>query len=224
MTHEQLRRQIRAGRELLGLNQAAIAELMDVSLSKISRAENGDTKSVDTLLEMKSVLDRLGIEIGDDGGVHPKQTRLDRLSGHDGFIAFMDDVYATAKTVGGEICLFNGVPAQMQKWLGAEWYAMHARRMGEIKDKFTFKVTVCEGEKLFIGGGFAEYRWFPKKLFNEHTIYVYGSKLAFLEFDEKDVRILVLHQKETADSFRTLFNLAWEHVAKPIPNQGARAG
>lgn len=217
MLQDQLRKQIRAGRELLGLNQAAIAEIMDVSLSKISRAENGDTKSIDTLLEMKAVLDRLGIELSDDGGVRPKQSRIDRFIGRDGFYAFMDDVYATAKTVGGEICLFNGVPAQLQKWLGSEWYATHAARMMEIRDRFTFKVTVREGEKLFIGQSFAEYRWFPEHMFNERTIYVYGDKVAFLTFDDNDVRILVMHQNEIADSFRVLFNIAWNQVAMPIP-------
>lgn len=217
MLHDQLRKQVRAGRELLGLNQAAIAEIMNVSLSKISRAENGDTKSLDTLLEMKDVLDRLGIELSDDGGVRPKQSRVDRLIGREGLCAFMDDVYATAKTVGGEICLFNGVPAQLQKWLGKDWYDMHAARMQKIKGNFNFKVVVREGERQFIGGGFAEYRWFPAKLFNERTIYVYGSKVAFLSFDPDNVRILVLHQDEIADSFRILFNIAWDDVAMPVP-------
>jgi hypothetical protein len=135
------------------------------------------------------------------------------LTGRDGFRVFMDDVYETAQAMGGEICLFNGVPAEIIKWLGDDWYALHANRMAGIKDSFDFKVIVRSGDRQLIGSSFASYRWFPEDLFHEQTFYAYGDRLAFINFDEDNVRILILRQKEFADSFRVLFNIAWTHAA-----------
>lgn len=209
--HDQLRRQIRAGRELLGLNQADVAKIMDVSLSKISRAENGDTKSIDTLLQMKAVLDRLGIEISEDGGVRPKQSKVERFVGAEGFRHFMDDVHATVKMQGGLICVHNVDPSNWIKWLGAEWNAAHTERMQQITKKFDFRITVRQNDDNHIGKH-AEYRWLPEHSWNDQSFYAYGDKLALLLFLSNEITIHVIHSQQFADGFRSLFAIAWDHI------------
>ena len=50
-------------------------------------------------------------------------------------------------------------------------------------------------------------------MFSEKAFYAYGDKLGFLNFSDKKVETLVLNQKEFAQGFRSLFNLAWDRVA-----------
>jgi hypothetical protein len=105
------------------------------------------------------------------------------------------------------------MPVNFYKFLGKEWYAMHAQRMNAIKKNFDFKIIVREGEDLLIAQDFAQYRWFPKDMFYEKTFYAYGGSLAFMSFSDNDVEIKVLPQSEFTDSFRVLFDIAWNHIA-----------
>ena len=116
-----------------------------------------------------------------------------------------------------EINLYNGSPKRLIKWLGQEWYDMHSNRMVKIKEKFTFKGIVKEGENLLVANKFAEYRWFPENLFIEKTIYTYGSKLAYFDYQGYNLDILIIDQAELTDSFKILFNIAWERVAVKPP-------
>jgi len=41
---------------------------------------------------------------------------------------------------------------------------------------------------------------------------VYGDRLALIAFEDNDVRINIIHSKGWAESFRRLFNFAWQHA------------
>ncbi len=206
--------QIRAARALLGWSQGDLAEKSGLSQTGIARIENGTNQpNSRTLQKINSAFENADIEFLGESGLRKKTGEIKVLRGQEGFRAFMDDVYEKASTIGGEIALFNGIPALFYKFLGEEWYRNHSERMEEIKDNFTFKIIVREAEDLFIASSFAEYRWFPDRLFHEQTFYAYGNSLAFMSFTEDDVEIRILPQTEFADSFRVLFNIAWDHVA-----------
>ena len=128
----------------------------------------------------------------------------------------MDDVYETALNGVGDICLYNGIPDQFEKFLGKEWYANHAQRMGVIKDKYNLQIIVQEGDKNLIADDFAEYRTFPPELFLAKTFYAYGDKLAIMNLEEDNVTIRVITETDVFKSFRILFNIAWNNVAKTI--------
>lgn len=93
---------------------------------------------------------------------------------------------------------------------------MHAQRMSLVGDNVNVKITAKKGELNLISKGFAEYRWVPEKLFNEKSFYAYGDKLAFLNFDGENSRVLVLSNKEFSNGFRVLFNVAWDTIAEKI--------
>ncbi|MAE50419.1 MAG: hypothetical protein CMH27_01275 [Micavibrio sp.] len=207
--------QIRAARALLGWSQSDLAERAGLSQTGIARIENGTNHpNSQTLTKIEVAFEENDIEFIDTSGVRKKTGDVHIYKGQTGIRQFFDDVYEQADTEGGEICLFNGMPAYLIKWLGDDWYNYHAKRMRKIKNKFEFKIIVREKEKTFIASDFATYKWFPEHQFNEKTIYVYGNKIGFLSFDNNNVRIVVIAQKEIADSFRVLFNLAWENVAQ----------
>jgi hypothetical protein len=121
-----------------------------------------------------------------------------------------------ARSEGGEICLFNGVPDALVRWLGQEFYATHAARMAKIKARFNFRVIIEEQDANLIGASFVRYRWFPRDLFRDRTIYVYGGKVGILSFRDDDVQVVVVDQPEFAESQRILFDIAWNTVAREI--------
>ncbi len=209
--------QIRAARALLDWSQSDLADHADLSQTGVARIENGTNKPNSTTVEkINAAFDSHDIEFISDSGVKKRTGEIKILKGTEGFRSFMDDVYKQASTKGGDICLFNGMPEYFKKWLGEEWYSMHAARMVESQDNFTCKIIVKEGEKLLIGNSFAEYRTFPDNLFHERTFYAYGNRLAFLSLDDDNVKIRILEQSEFSNSFKVLFNIAWDTIAQSI--------
>jgi transcriptional regulator with XRE-family HTH domain len=212
--------QCRAARALLNWSQPELAELCDIHVQTISNFEKeASTPSKTTLDKISTVLQLHGIVFEEDDGVKRRAQCVQQYKGVEGFKHFMDDVYKTAERVGGEICLLNAKPDNWIKWLGEEWNAHHSKRMAEIRDKFTFRVTLKEKDYHFLGKNHAEYRWVPAKIWNEKSFYVYGDKIGFLNFENDEVNIFVLEQKKFAETFRFLFNLVWDQYTI-IPDKG----
>lgn len=206
--------QIRAARALIGWSQGDLADHADLSQTGIARIENGTNKpNSQTLAKIKAAFDRADVEFIRDSGVKKRTGELRTLKGAEGFRRLMDEVYEAAKQGDENICLFNGMPTEFREWLSPDWYAVHAERMRNVRPGCYVKIIVKEGESNLIASDFAEYRWFPSDLFNEKTVYAYGDKLAFLNFKADDLVIRVMDQQEFSESFRVLFNIAWENVA-----------
>jgi hypothetical protein len=167
--------------------------------------------SVEHMRDIQRFYERHGIEFIAADGVRKGRGRIIEYKGADGFRAFMDDVYETIKTQGGLACIHNARPDNWIKWLGAEWNSFHTERMLKIKKAFDFKITVRQGDQNFIGKH-AEYRWLPQSLSNDETFYAYGDRLGLLMFEPESVNIRVIHSRQFADGFRSLFALAWEHI------------
>jgi transcriptional regulator with XRE-family HTH domain len=198
---------------LLGLDQKDVADASGVNVNVLSRIERGEARPQErTLAKLSSFYERAGIEFLETDGVRRRKALVHVYEGQSGFRQVMDQVYETARDRGGPISLFNGPPRLFLKWLGEDWYAMHAARMRKVKSKIDFRIIVKEGERAFIAGDFARYRWFPKKKFRERTFYAFGDRVAFLNFED-DVRIVVIEQEEMAESFHILFDIAWDHMA-----------
>lgn len=210
------RKQARAARAYLSLEQADVHMGTGISKNQISKFEKGNAGlSPRNLDKLYRFYQSRGIEFTEEDGIRSRPgMEKKEYHGQVEFRAFFDDIYETSKTH-REINIFNGVPSLLIKWLGFDWYEMHSVRMGKIK-KLNTKVIVEHGEKNLIGRNFAKYKWFPKNKFHKDTIYIYGDKVAFINFGD-DVRVLVIHQKDIAESQRILFNIAWGSVAEDIP-------
>jgi transcriptional regulator with XRE-family HTH domain len=212
--------QIRAARALLDWSQSDLAEYAGLSQTGIARIENGTNQpNTSTLEKIKAAFENANIEFLGTNGLRKKSGEIRILRGQQGFRDFMDDVYNVANTTGGLICLHNARPQNWYKWLGEEWYKNHSNRMKALGSKIDVRITSEEGNTEFIGGSFAEYRWFPKELFNEQSFYAYGNKLAFMNFSDDDVVIRVFEDSYFTEGFRILFNIAWDRVAIVPPQQ-----
>ena len=209
--------QARAARIILRLEATVVAESAGLSISPLYKFEaEGKGLSKEKLAKLRRFYENHGIEFEGREGLRLRPRGNVMYHGDDEFRAFYDDIYETLKRMGGEVCLFNGVPQQLIKHLGKQYYDMHRARMDAIKNGFNFMVIVAEDEKNLIGSSFVEYRYFPKSLFNDKTIYVYGNKVAFLNFDNDEVQVLVIENGEVADSLRVMFKASWDYQAKKL--------
>lgn len=205
--------QIRAARALLNWSQTDLADRAGLSQTGIARIESGvNMPNSSTLDKIAAAFDDAGIEFIADRGVEKRSGDVKKYVGSDGFRHFMDDVYHVAATEGGEICLYNAKPSNWIKWLGVDWNKAHSERMSKLVGKINFKITCQNKTYDFIGSKHAEYRWVPDELWDERAFYAYGDKIGFLDFEENSVEIFVLRQKQFAESFRTLFNVAWNYA------------
>lgn len=208
--------QIRAARGLLRWSQGELGERAGISVPAIANIElEKQQPTIATLDKIERALVSAGIEFLANGGVCPKEVDFTVYKGKTGFSQFMDDVYETAREVGGEICLHNAKPSHWDNWLGDEWFEMHKKRMTALKSSYKLKITCVEGDMLeTTSSSYAEYRWVPRNLFNDRAFYCYGPKLAFLNVSEADVHILVLNQAEFAEGFRGIFDIVWQNAAR----------
>lgn len=208
--------QLRTARALLHISQKEVAENTELSIGTLTNIEN-DTAAPNTTsaATLAAFYESCGIEFGPYDGVR-RNPHDPIYEGSAGFRRFFDDVYATAKNEGGDICLLNGVPSLLIHWLGEDWYAMHAERMSAIQDNFTFRVIIKEQDKNLIGKSFVTYRWFPEDLFEDQTVYTYGDKVAHIKFSDTNVIADVKRDAKNAKTNRVLFDIAWHHVAKEI--------
>ena len=215
--------QIRGARGILNWSQQDLAQRTGISATSIGSIENGQTTPRSSTMEtIQTTFERNGIEFLGLDGVRLQSDHIRTYTGTTGFREFMDHLYETAKTIGGEVVLFNANPINWYKWLGEDWFKEHSKRMHDLGDKISFKITSKKGENLFISRDFAEYRWFPDELFSDRALYAYGDNLAFVNFDDTDISVIVLKQADFSKAFRVLFNIAWENVATIPPKATAQ--
>lgn len=212
--------QIRAARALLDWSQSDLADEAGLSQTGIARIENGTNQpNSKTLAKIRAAFDNADIEFLGESGLRKRTGEIKTLRGPEGFSFFLDDVYETAVKFGTvekpvKVYLSNVAHENWIKWMGAERWANHTRRMTEQKNIMDVRIIVREGDTNFPARAYSQYKWFPNELFNDRSFYAYHDKLAFLNFDEDTVEIMIMRQPAFAEGYRILFDIAWNQVAK----------
>lgn len=209
--------QCQCARVLLKWDQNDLATRCGLHVQTICLFETEQsTPTRRTLDKITTALENAGVEFLEGDGVKKKTGEIKTLYGVDGFREFLDHVYDIALNKAGKIFVLNSKHTNFYKWCGGEeWYKKHAKRMSVIANQIDARVIVEEEDNQFIGNTFAEYRWFPKSMWNDQTIYSYGEYLAFLNFQENDVCIMILKHAQFTEGFRVLYDIAWKHAAHP---------
>lgn len=212
--------QIRAARALKNWSQSDLAELSGLAVPTIANIEAGkqhpSTKTIDAIIQ---TFTNAGIEFIEQRGVKKSTSDVQLYHDTEGFRSFLDDLYEIARTKGGEISLFNAAPKNWLKWIGEDWwFNVHAPRMEKVKGNVTYRLTCKEGETQFMSRSFGRYRWIPKHLFNEDAaFYVYGSSVAFINFQPNSVTITAIHQPQVTMALKILFQSAWDNLTIDTP-------
>lgn len=211
--------QIRGARGILNWSQQDLAQRTGISATSIGAIENNQTTPREsTLATIRKTFETGGIEFIGLDGVRLQTSYVKRLRGGQGFSDFLDDVYQTAVLHGTkekpvEVFLSNVVHENWIKWMGAEKWKNHTDRMTKDKDIMDVRIIVKENDTNFPAIAYSKYKWFPEELFNDKSFYSYHDKLAFLDFKEDDVEIVIMNQPAFAEGYRTLFRIAWDNLA-----------
>lgn len=201
---------------MLDWSRAELAVMSGVSEPNLLRLEAGGDARPETMRKIVSAFEDHGIVFNNNGGVDPSRPDIKTFQTPHGLRDFMDDVYDVIKTVGGEICITGVIEKQFSDVLGFEFDQMHMKRMAELKN-YSMRCLIEEGDTNFESDEYCEYRWTRKNEFVSIPFYVYGNKVAFIQFDAPiDAPIIVVIQsKPIVDAFRVQFESMWKSAKFP---------
>jgi DNA-binding XRE family transcriptional regulator len=206
--------QIKAARALLDWTQDDLATFSSLSKASIQNYENKKTKPNSTsLYKIIDAFSDNNVEFIEEG-VQKKTLKTKTYRGQKGLVDFMDLVYETAKTQGGEFCVSNVDETVFTQRFGEAEDAIYTRKMSVLDSKFTFKTLIKEGDTNFVGSEYCEYRWVSEKQFHSIPFYVFGDYMAFLIFGQQTI-VHLIESKEIADAQRAQFYLIWESAEIP---------
>lgn len=204
--------QIDAGLALLGLNRSDLAAALGVGKTTLNAYFTGQTSIPSgRLAEVQKWLESAGIAFTEDEGVKRNKAEIVKFEGQQGFVEFMTDVLETVKRVGGEVCVSNVDENDFENNLPKEFAEQYRIELAKVKN-LTSKILVKEGDDFLTADGIANYRGIPANIFSEDaSFYAYGDKLALITFHDESVQVLLLRNKQFADSFRVMFNAIWNN-------------
>lgn len=204
--------QLRAARALLDISQGEIAQAIGISANTVSNIEKGTSRPAhDTLLRLQAHFETQGIEFTDHEGVRKKSGSVRSFRGHEGFVDFVRDVYATVKN-GGDIYVSNVNEDDFLKWEGSE-AASHMQRMSSIPD-LKMHILIEEGDTNFVASDYAQYRWAKKENFSDIPLYIYGDKTAIINFSSHDVEVFLIDHAAITQYFRQNIIKAWKDAGE----------
>lgn len=212
--------QIRAGRALLGWSQGELADHANLSQTGIARIENGTNKpNSQTLDKITRAFDKADVEFLGNNGVKKRTGEVRILRGENAMSEFLNDVYDTTTKYGSkeepmDVFLSNVVHDNWIKWMGTERWKNHTDRMIAAKDSMDVRIIIKDGDQNYPAAAYSKYKWMSEEYFNDKSFYSYHDRLAFLDFQEDNLEILLMKQPHFAKGYRDLFLIAWNTIAK----------
>lgn len=215
-------RQIRAGRGLLKWSAQELAKQAGLTRDTINKIEDDAVQPREgTLNDIRRVFDENGIEFTDGFGVKLKPQGVDVLTGQDGLITLMEDVYESCrKGIAGDIVLSGIEEDEFVKQLG-EYDDIYIAKMSALEEKIHMRHLIAEGDYNVVSSEYSKYRWVPKDKFKAVPFYVYADKLAIIIFSSTaPVKIYVIQAAEVAEAYRHQFDAMWTQ-AQEIPERAS---
>lgn len=202
--------QLRAARALLDISQGEIAQAIGISANTVSNIEKGTSRPAhDTLSRLQGFFETQGVEFTDNEGVRKKSGAVRSFRGHEGFVDFVRDVYATIKN-GGNIYVSNVKEDDFLRWEGAE-AAPHMERMATVQN-LRMHILIEEGDTNYVASQYARYRWAKKENFSNIPLYIYGEKTAIINFSDKDVEVFLIEHAAITQYFRENIIKSWKEA------------
>jgi hypothetical protein len=180
-----------------------------ISATSIGSIENGQTTPrASTLSVVKRAFEDAGIEFIGMEGVRVRTGHVRVFTGKEGIKEFYDDIYQTLKTYEGDVLVSNVDERKFVEALG-DYTDVHINRMTELKDKIQYRILIREDDDFTPGAGYAEYRGLPRELISSVPFYLYGNKLAIIQFGQ-EINVIVLNYAAVAAAYRIQFKDMWE--------------
>ena len=203
-------KQIKAARALLGWKQSDLAKKSGLSLPAINNIEREvSVPRSDNLALIKQSFEESGIEFNDKTGVNLKGEflKIFKFDGTEGLLKLLDDVYTTLKPIEGEV-LISGLNEKFFIDRIGKKLKQHLERLAKAKIKE--RLLISEDDDFLIAPK-ENYRRVSNEVFSQTPYYVYAEKCAFVLWGPP-LRIVLIHNKALAESFRKQFEFSWSQA------------
>jgi len=201
--------QIRAGRNLLGWTQDRLGSEADLTRNGISQIEREKVKSPhkDSLDKIQQALEKAGVEFLPQSGVRKRDSTIETYEGADANKLLIEDIYKTLRDTGGEILIAHLDEEKSRQNLGKDFIEEQIRKRKAAG--ITHRLLVREGDEGLIPPK-DTYHVIPNDYFaDNHLLWIYGTKLALLAWDEKSI---VIDDYRFAECVRKLFDFIWNNT------------
>ncbi|MDD4616309.1 MAG: helix-turn-helix transcriptional regulator [Alphaproteobacteria bacterium] len=218
--------QLRAARGLLDWSRGDLAKAAKVSQETIKNIEHGVFRPQEvTETALIRAFAAHGVEfVGTEGVVLRKDSVL-RYEGVDGFKKMLDEVYAAAQQPyscnGGDKPIYaTSIGDEAFPQILGNYFLEHVRRMNTLNN-LKMRLMIKEKPTTKIAeearSSYREYRFRPKGDNANASFYVYGDKIAIINFEkmESGPEILIISSAMAAKAYREQFESMW-NAAQPI--------
>ena len=199
-------RQIRAARGLLDWLQKDLAARAGISDISVVNIETGKTNpQPQTIDKIMRAFEAEGI-VFTKQGVELRDETVQVLSGEGWFLSVLDDVYFT---------LLDRPDAELLIESGDERLSPPEviNRVRKIRNAgIKMRVMVEEGNTHLMGG-LKEYRYIPRKHFNNYVALIYGEKVAVCT--QGNTKAVIFRDPLLAKTRRNMFELLWDMLDSP---------
>jgi transcriptional regulator with XRE-family HTH domain len=211
------RHQLSAAMSLLELTQADIVAATGISQATISNMIRGgdawNTKQ-STIDKVALCLERRGIEfLPNDGVCRKPESTVTQLNNHEGFVELMKMVLEAAQSPDVDICV-SGVDERLFDKQTGDYIPTYLEKITQLykKHNFNFRIIVEEGDDYEVASDYAQYKRLPSDHFSSSPVYIFGEKVAFIEFGDDKAYAWVINSSKLALAQRKQFNLIWEKL------------
>ena len=208
-------KQIRAARGLLDWSQSDLADISGVARVSVKNIETGATAPrKDTIAAIEKAFTDHGIEFLPGNGVRQRDDIIVVYEGDEAEEQLLNDIYETMlrQGPGHEVLIYGLIEMDPD-----EHPHIHALAKAQVerlrKAGITERIIGCHGNTHFVAP-WNYYRWLPADGFAAVPVFAYGSKIA-LSTDKPPFKSIVIDNPLFADSFRHLFNFAWDRAVIP---------
>jgi len=214
-------RQIKAARALLDWSQEDLTKASGLSIATIRKLELGHiSPRGKTMHCLRQALENAGLEFLEPDGVRHRPEDISVYQGHEGVIAFFDDVYLTMSRKGGDIVVVCPSEIPFTDAL-AEYQLLHFERMMAVRDRVDVKCILTENNS-HLPARYCEYRWISKHYVDSVPFYVYDDKYAIVVFEaDPSPKIIIIQSRVVAEAYRHQFYSMWEK-ATPLHDESEK--
>lgn len=201
--------QCRAARAYLNWSQPDLAERAGLTVNPILNFEKGtSTPAARTMRRIIHAFELAGI-VFTAHGVEKRDDSFTVLEGENANFQLLADIYESLRKTGGEVLIAGlAEPAETEK-SAREFLVSHLERLKAAG--ITERLLIEEGDTNLIAPAHW-YRWVSKDHFSATPFQLYGDKLALIDWGPPQ-RIVLIHHKRFASTFRNLFDAVWRHAA-----------
>jgi transcriptional regulator with XRE-family HTH domain len=208
---------IRAARGYIGWSQTELANKVGLNLSSITKIETGQQHPTkENLDKIAGVFLSEGIKFHADGGfVKLEKEVIKVFEGPDGYLKVLEDILETCGPKKSEFLLLGADDKRSSNKVNQMYVKMY--ELG-ITSK-----TLIDKDNDYILGDISTYRKVNKDLFfSNDVVVIYENKVMFFVQKEdnsnfeysKNVKNLIIKDKELAETFRKYFYRLWGKAEK----------